>query len=481
MNRLFYSASGFKAIAGGGVEAVRNIGIVVLSENSLKTALKVIENVKNLRLYSEYSPLFNLNFNAGIVLFAKFPRSGKSGLFPAAKNYAAEIENSLKKSSLNLNGQVSGGVLSGVSVERFEKFSPDFTESLFDRFDFILFFLAVGAAVRLIAPHVRSKLSDPAVTVVDEAGRFAVSLLSGHIGGANRFTEYVAASIGAIPVITTATDASGKFSLDTFADDFDFFIEDARHKIKEFNSASLRGEEFVFYVGGGFYGKEAHERLCGMIKEYLGAFAIRSDSQADEVSNNNRFRYRIITKPSELDAFMKSAGDLGGKTSLIVISPSFQFNRVNSENFADAVNPPLNLQTVILKPKNIVLGIGCNKGTSFDEIEEFAVSVLDGRGISLNCIKNIATIDLKKDEEGILKFGLKYGKFIDFFSKDDINNFLSNFLGKTGKNLLNPVCFKHTGAYSVAEPCALMSSKSEKLIISKKKKGNVTISAAVSE
>jgi len=81
------------------------------------------------------------------------------------------------------------------------------TADLFGKIDALVFVGACGIAVRAVAPHVKSKLTDPAVVVCDEAGRFAVSLLSGHAGGANALAERIAAITGAVPVITTASDS----------------------------------------------------------------------------------------------------------------------------------------------------------------------------------------------------------------------------------------------------------------------------------
>ena len=91
------------------------------------------------------------------------------------------------------------------------------TAAQFAQSDALVFVGAVGIAVRAIAPHCRSKATDPAVVVLDECGRFAIPLLSGHLGGANDLARRLAKACGAVPVITTATDANGVFAVDEWA------------------------------------------------------------------------------------------------------------------------------------------------------------------------------------------------------------------------------------------------------------------------
>jgi len=86
--------------------------------------------------------------------------------------------------------------------------------ALFSRYDRIVFFLSLGAVVRLIAPHLVSKYQDPAVLAVDDAGRFVIPVVSGHVGGANAFAGEVAELLGAVPVITTASDVNETLSVD---------------------------------------------------------------------------------------------------------------------------------------------------------------------------------------------------------------------------------------------------------------------------
>ena len=91
------------------------------------------------------------------------------------------------------------------------------TGEMFEQMDAILFISASGIAVRSIAPYVQDKTKDPAIVVMDEKGVFAISLMSGHLGGANELTGVLANLTGAVPVITTATDVNGRFAVDVFA------------------------------------------------------------------------------------------------------------------------------------------------------------------------------------------------------------------------------------------------------------------------
>ena len=129
----------------------------------------------------------------------------------------------------------------------------DWTSTHFEEDDALLFIGSCGIAVRAIAPFVKSKLSDPAVVVVDELRAYCVALLSGHIGGANELAAELAALTGALPVITTATDRSGVFAIDTWARQVGLFIANPE-RIKHISARLLSGEQIglksVFPVTG---------------------------------------------------------------------------------------------------------------------------------------------------------------------------------------------------------------------------------------
>lgn len=119
---------------------------------------------------------------------------------------------------------------------------------VFGKFDGLIFICAAGIVVRMIAPHIVDKLSDPAVLVVDERGQNVISLLSGHVGRANELAVEIAKAIEANPVITTATDVEGKFSVDAIASRLGL-VPEPKEAIKAINAAILRGEE-IFVTAG---------------------------------------------------------------------------------------------------------------------------------------------------------------------------------------------------------------------------------------
>ena len=124
----------------------------------------------------------------------------------------------------------------------------NFVADIFDKFDALIFICAAGIAVRVIAPLIVSKLKDPAVIVLDERGQNVISLLSGHVGGANELTLKIATAINANPVITTATDVENKFAVDSFATKLGL-IPTPKDAIKIINSAVLRDEPIFLTAG----------------------------------------------------------------------------------------------------------------------------------------------------------------------------------------------------------------------------------------
>lgn len=144
-----------------------------------------------------------------------------------------------------ISAKVGGQVFA--KGKNFDKLA-ELVENIFGKFDGLIFICAAGIVVRMIAPHIISKLSDPAVLVIDERGQNVISLLSGHVGRANELAEEIADAIDANPVITTATDVAGKFSVDAVASRLGL-IPEPKEAIKAINAAILRGEDVYVTAG----------------------------------------------------------------------------------------------------------------------------------------------------------------------------------------------------------------------------------------
>ena len=420
---------------------ITNTALIIVSENSLKNAAEIFKGIiNNIKVgpQSDNPEIINIHF---------FIEEKKTKLINGALSLLAE-STAFKEPS---DGLVMSKPVNA-SVNLYKKLSENFfIKNLFSGYDYILFFLAVGAVVRIIAPFLKDKFRDPGVVAIDEGGKFVVSLLSGHTGGANKLAADVAGYIGggAVPVITTATDATENFSLDMFADKLGLFIEDGMSKIKIFNKASLNGEPIDLLIND----SDVFNVNIKKIRLYINGF-------------KNAKKIKLF-KDKGLDIYNPN-----NKKTIIISFMEFLKNTVKMENL------------VFLRPKCLILGIGCNKNTSFEEIESFISALFGENHLSLNSIRNIATINLKKNETGLLEFGYKYSDFIDYYDKDEINAFISSNT-KNNKNFANnkleqSASFKYTGAYSVCEPCAAMSANSGgKLLIKKQKKGNVTAAVAL--
>ncbi|MCG0275689.1 MAG: cobalt-precorrin 5A hydrolase [Thermosediminibacteraceae bacterium] len=273
-----------------------------------------------------------------------------------------------------------------------------FVEGIFDRYRALIFVSAVGIAVRAIAGAVKSKLSDPAVVVVDEGGNFCVSLLSGHFGGANELAKEVAGLIGATPVITTATDVAGIKAPDDMARKLELHVEKAGD-LKKVNSCLLRGEKVVCAVGPDFPKKLIENSLSAQIVE-------------------------LNTIPRDAKA--------------AVFVTDYE------------IEPP-DIPHVVLRPRRIVLGIGCKKGADFSKLKSMMESFFLKLGLSVSGVGKIATLDIKKDEACIFKLSRCLGVPVDFFSVGELKKFESLF-PKSG------FVKEKIGVGSVARPAAFISS-----------------------
>lgn len=285
------------------------------------------------------------------------------------------------------------------------------TRREFKEQDALIFVGAVGIGVRAIAPYVRSKSEDPAVLVVDEQGRYCIPVLSGHIGGANELAELISAELNAVPVITTATDLNRKWAVDVFAEKNGLKIQDME-KAKRVSAKILSGKCISLYI----------DAAC------------------------NRVQGRM---PKEVYV----CGDEGEPDVSIGISKN-----------------PLWKETLYLIPRAVVLGIGCRKGKEAEKIEERILHVLESRNIFLESVCKVSSVDLKKDETGILRNCKKYGWEFETFSAGELESVKGEFAGSEFVKQI-------TGINNICERSAVCAGGGGAVIIEKQAGDGITIAA----
>lgn len=292
---------------------------------------------------------------------------------------------------------------------------------LFYEYDGIIAVMASGILIRSIAPLIESKTSDPAIVNIDDNGKFVISTLSGHLGGANKLTEKISKLINAIPVITTSTDVNKRLGIDVIANDL-FLTIDNTKEILFFNKAILEKKEIEFVINpnGNF--------------EYL-------------------FNY------------------LNKVTLEIDVSISYS-SKINT----DEIHVKRDNHKLILKEKRIVVGLGCRRGKSCDELYDGLMKSISTLNIDKSRINLLSSAEIKKDEKGMLELSDKLNIPINFVSVEKLGLFTSSEIQRSD------FVYEKFGIYGVCEPSALISAGFDsKLIYKKTSYGGVTVAIAVSK
>ncbi len=343
-----------------------------------------------------------------------------------------KIKNGLNIDSL-LFQKTKRETKTGIPVQKSLK---EWTKDAFLNADIILYIGACGIAVRSIAPFLADKWRDPAVLVLDEKGNYCISLLSGHAGGGNLWCKKIAEIAGAEPVITTATDVNGKFAVDVFALENQFHIE-SPSLAKEVSARILWGETIPMAAEGMVFTEKAKKAINQEIKSKL---------------NNIGIRFSFL---SEGDSLLKSP--LG-------IYIGVQKRELPFE------------QTLYLSPQSLVLGIGCKKGTKEETICRRVEDFLEEFGLIGSSLTKAASLDLKKEEQGIQEFCRRRNLPFITYSKEELSLVEGEF---SGSSFVKEV----TGVDNVCErsalKCAREGSKEAALIVKKQGREGVALAAAV--
>lgn len=296
----------------------------------------------------------------------------------------------------------------------------DLLAEIFPLYEGFILIMATGIAVRVIAPLIKDKRTDPAVVVLDEAASFSISLLSGHLGGANALARWVAAVTGALPVVTTASDVRGLLALDAYAQERGLLLEPWEN-LKPVARAMLEGKPVRIYT------------------EVALEFSFGPNVQV------------IPIAPQEA----------------VVEADAVRAARAKPEGEAGVEEPYIILRRRL---RRLSVGLGCRRGVSRQEVLAAIEQALDQVKASLTDVIALATIDRKKDEAGLLEAARELGIRLRFFSAAE----LSRLETSSSSSFVR----EKVGVGAVAEPAALLGGSQTRLILPKQVLGRVTVAVA---
>lgn len=296
----------------------------------------------------------------------------------------------------------------------------DLLAEIFPLYEGFILIMATGIAVRVIAPLIKDKRTDPAVVVLDEGASFSISLLSGHLGGANALARWVAAVTGALPVVTTASDVRGLMALDAYARERGLLLEPWEN-LKPVTRAMLEGKPVRIYT------------------EVALEFSFGQNVQV------------IPIAPQEA----------------VVDTNAVRGGRAKTEGKAGFEEPYIILRR---RPRRLSVGLGCRRGVSRQEVLAAIKQALDQVKAGLNEVIGLATIDRKKDEEGLLDAARELGIKLRFFSAAE----LSRLASSSSSSFVR----EKVGVGAVAEPAALLGGSKTRLILPRQVLGRVTVAVA---
>ena len=277
---------------------------------------------------------------------------------------------SLTSDGLNLSKKIKSFLDMDSTIIKTDIFYKNFKKNIeicFYEYDAIITIAASGIVVRSISKLIESKIKDPAIINIDENGKFVISLLSGHIGGANQFTKKIARYLNAEEIITTSTDNNNKVAIDTISNKFYLYINNPK-EILHFNKAIIEGKKIELY----FNEKSNFNYLINFIQNNtLETYLLKFD--------NNISKNEILAK--------------------------------------------IDNHKLIIRERNLVVGIGCKKGKTQQEILKALKISLKELNLPISRVNFIATGQMKKNEKGILDLSEYLQKPLKVVKKEKLELF----------------------------------------------------------
>jgi cobalt-precorrin 5A hydrolase len=291
---------------------------------------------------------------------------------------------------------------------------------LFKKNDALICLFSLGAVIRLIAPYLEDKKTDPAIIVIDDKTNFVISVLSGHIGGANELTQKVAQKINAIPVITTAADVNKTIAVDLVGRDLGWKIEDDSTVTKV--SAYMVNEEkiAVFQDAGN---KNWYKDLPKNVKIF---------NSLDKMKNSDSKGFLIITDKTLNGEFLK--------------------------------------ESVVYRPPSLVVGVGLHWDTSKEAIKEGIDFCMQKFSLSSKSIAKLVSIKKSEDVQGLIDIGKELNIPVEYVNREELAKISAPNPSETVK--------AYEGTSSVSEAAAIKISGGELIVEKQKFPPNLTIAIA---
>ncbi len=310
-------------------------------------------------------------------------------------------------------------------------------QDLFTRYGALVVFLPVGAAVRLLAPVLGSKRQDPAVVCVDDAGRYAVSVLSGHVGGADALAHRVADAIGAQAIVTSASDALAVTAIDLVGRDAGWRVEASPTDLTRAAAAVVNGDPVALWL----------------------------DPETGAAWPDG-------TPLSENIFPVASLSDLRdpGYTAVLIVSDRL-----------------LDIETgrplITYRPPTLVAGVGCRRGVAEDHLRGLLQDTLRTNRLAIRSLKQLATADIKADEAGIIALAETLDVTVAIYDAVQLNSVPANQPEPAGTaaGLHRPTpsaAHDLLGVFGVAEPAAMLASGADGVIVPRTKSDRATIAVA---
>jgi cobalt-precorrin 5A hydrolase len=307
---------------------------------------------------------------------------------------------------------------SGADIKWFTEQSTQLVANLFKTHDALVCIFSLGAVIRMVAPHLGDKKSDPAVVVIDDTATHVISALSGHLGGANALARLLASILGARPVITTAADVNETIAVDLVGREFGWTIENFENVTR--TSAHMVNEDRIALY------QDAGERNWwqGPLPKNV----------------------TVVSNVEEIKSSEFAAG--------LVITDR-------------TVEPDILTKSVVYRPKSLVVGIGLHWDTGKQEIESGITRVFAENRLAPASIRNIASVNRGARVKGLDEFSAQRGISVVTFEKGE--------LAKVEVPNPSPAVSKFEGTASVAEAASILSSRGELVVPKQKFPPNLTV------